>query len=351
MQNRLDIFDGLILDLDSKAQQQHIERKHPNLSPDQHHQCEFMPIYEKHKRTMGDNWGLEGVERDTQKVYKYAKENFSRAKKNERNNGQHNSPKTLASSVVTPQSQVDVGESTAEVASDFNDKSHLMKRTEPFPAPITPPDSDTAISPNKPTTGLPSMPINAMYPVLSDGHDHMQSQQMHHSLDQDFHLDWNQPAGFSFRSLLEDTNPWFNNNVKDNQQVTAEKRPFETSETQPNFCPKVRRVERCADPELKKLRCGIGGSYRFSLSKLHFNRVSCPYCVAPSEPNGKPGKVSCLSNRQFMQQTMNSKLEGMYLSCPFSFSDKDLGCPNYSDTSKLDHPFWHRNKAHQSHLK
>ena len=90
MQNRLDIFDGLILDLDPKAQQQHIERKHPNLGCDGSHQCEFMPIYEKHKRTMGDNWGLEGVERDTQKVYKYAKENFSRAKKNERNAGEFN---------------------------------------------------------------------------------------------------------------------------------------------------------------------------------------------------------------------------------------------------------------------
>ena len=88
VQNRLDIFDGLILDLDPKAQQQHMERKHPNLAhSDATHQCEFMPIYEKHKRTMGDNWGLEGVERDTQKVYKYAKENFSRAKKNERNAG------------------------------------------------------------------------------------------------------------------------------------------------------------------------------------------------------------------------------------------------------------------------
>ena len=90
VQNRLDIFDGLILDLDPKAQQQHIERKHPNLGCDGSHQCEFMPIYEKHKRTMGDNWGLEGVERDTQKVYKYAKENFSRAKKNERNAGEFN---------------------------------------------------------------------------------------------------------------------------------------------------------------------------------------------------------------------------------------------------------------------
>ena len=48
-----------------------------------------MPIYEKHKRTMGDNWGLEGIERDASKVYKYAKENFSRAKKNERNSGKH----------------------------------------------------------------------------------------------------------------------------------------------------------------------------------------------------------------------------------------------------------------------
>ena len=87
VQNRLDIFDGLILDLDSKAKQAHIERKHPNLSMD-HPSIEFMPIYEKHKRTMGDNWGLEGVERDTQKIYKYAKENFSRAKKNEsRNSG------------------------------------------------------------------------------------------------------------------------------------------------------------------------------------------------------------------------------------------------------------------------
>ena len=96
VQNRLDIFDGLILDLDSKAKQAHIERKHPNLSMD-HPSIEFMPIYEKHKRTMGDNWGLEGVERDTQKIYKYAKENFSRAKKNEsRNSGKNKVSVTLS---------------------------------------------------------------------------------------------------------------------------------------------------------------------------------------------------------------------------------------------------------------
>ena len=99
VQNRLDIFDGLILDLDSKAKQAHIERKHPNLSMD-HPSIEFMPIYEKHKRTMGDNWGLEGVERDTQKIYKYAKENFSRAKKNESRNSGMCTSKTLCNDYV-----------------------------------------------------------------------------------------------------------------------------------------------------------------------------------------------------------------------------------------------------------
>ena len=199
-------------------------------------------------------------------------------------------------------------------ANDFIDKNHHIKqRAEAFPQPITPPDSDTAsISPNKPhanTTGsLPSMPISSMYPVVStDGQDHhslhhqhqnqITGQMDHHA--HDFHLDWSQPpVGFSFRSLLEDTTPWFNNNVKESQSHlayhTAEKRPFE-HDAQLHLNAKVRRVDRCADPELKKLRCGIGGSYRFSLSKLHFNRVSCPYCVSPNEQNGKQSKVSVQS--------------------------------------------------------
>lgn len=83
VQNRSDVFDGLILDLDPQSKANHMEQKHANYP----HECEFMGIYEKHKRTMGDNWGLEGIERDSQKIYKYAKENFSRAKKNERNAG------------------------------------------------------------------------------------------------------------------------------------------------------------------------------------------------------------------------------------------------------------------------
>lgn len=32
----------------------------------------------------------------------------------------------------------------------------------------------------------------------------------------------------------------------------------------------ARKNERCADPELRKLKCHQGGTYRFSMSKLHF---------------------------------------------------------------------------------
>ena len=200
--------------------------------------------------------------------------------------------------MVTP--ATDTGESSSEaISSDYMENK---KREVSFPQPITPPDSDTAsISPNKPSSvstsqHLPSMPISSMYPVVSSEHtDHT----LHHQMSQidqthDFHLDWTQPpVGFSFRSLLEDNStPWFNNNVKDAQiSYQGEKRPFEHDPNYHNA--KVRRVDRCADPELKKLRCGIGGSYRFSLSKLHFNRISCPYCVAPAnDRTGKQSKVS-----------------------------------------------------------
>ena len=204
----------------------------------------------------------------------------------------------------------DTGESSSEaISSDYMEKKRV---SESFPQPITPPDSDTAsISPNKPsmsvstsssTQHLPSMPISSMYPVVSSEHhttDHTLHHTTQHQMSQidhthDFQLDWTQPpVGFSFRSLLEDNSTtWFNNNVKD-AQITyqGEKRPFEHDLNYHNA--KVRRVDRCADPELKKLRCGIGGSYRFSLSKLHFNRISCPYCVAPANDRaGKQSKVS-----------------------------------------------------------
>ena len=114
---------------------------------------------------------------------------------------------------------------------------------------------------------------------------------------------WNQPnTGFSYRSLLQDLNDEedfaqnessganaddFQNSFKiesgdlsDDSKSQAVKRP---SSNVSNDDSKNRRLDRCADPELRKLRCGIGGSYRFSMSKLHFSKVSCPYCLLPSE--------------------------------------------------------------------
>merc|ERR1711953_1620854 len=105
---------------------------------------------------------------------------------------------------------------------DFLDKNAPIKRE--FPQPITPPDSDTAISPNKTLAPIPGLNqwgheschshdqgLNGLnQPVLglNDGMNH-----------HEFHLDWNHPpqAGFSFRSLLEDSTPWLNNNTKDAQ--------------------------------------------------------------------------------------------------------------------------------------
>ena len=194
----------------------------------------------------------------------------------------------------------EASEPATDLMPDFLDKNAPIKRE--FPQPITPPDSDTAISPNKTLGSIPG--LNQWGHESSHGHD-----QGLNGLNQpvlglgeginnhEFHLDWNHPsqAGFSFRSLLEDSTPWLNNNVKDAQiHYHAEKRPFEGVDQ--HHQAKVRRVERCTDPELKKLRCGIGGSYRFSLSKLHFNRVRCPYCVAPVDSNGKQTKVSLRSH-------------------------------------------------------
>lgn len=136
---------------------------------------------------------------------------------------------------------------------------------------------------------------------------------------------WNTNSGFSYRSLLQDLNDdeeftttemypnqsastssssfnASNNTVqpKSSQSVsssqssdepntstksTVQKRSAQstisTQESQAEA--KNRRLDRCADPELRKLRCGIGGSYRFSMSKLHFSKVSCPYCLLPSD--------------------------------------------------------------------
>merc|ERR1719454_801977 len=89
--------------------------------------------------------------------------------------------------------------------------------------------------------------------------------------------DWSTP-GFSFRSLLgemDGESSWFNNNIKDQKTNDISKRSGShlDQSNDSNRPIKTRKIERCADPELKKLRCGIGGSYRFSMSKLNFSRV------------------------------------------------------------------------------
>ena len=116
--------------------------------------------------------------------------------------------------------------------------------------------------------------------------------------------DWPAPPhGFSFRSLLGDDDAWFNNNGevqynKANKQHTDQLKRPRINETAHNDGgvngPKTRKIERCSDPELKKLRCGIGGSYRFSMSKLHFSKVVCPFCQVPPEEVKKNSKVSRL---------------------------------------------------------
>lgn len=120
-----------------------------------------------------------------------------------------------------------------------------------------------------------------------------------------------QPSGFSYRGLLGDLDTEENlggSSIYNTPPAVADSSP-ENSENHenssespenslkrpnpvdsPNFDPKSRRLDRCADPELRKLRCGIGGSYRFSMSKLHFSKVSCPYCLLPSDGENS-GKV------------------------------------------------------------
>ena len=167
-------------------------------------------------------------------------------------------------------------------------RSETQKRgPESFPEPITPPDSDTAISPHKAIHLAPNQPSTQGYNGMNQSvmlQSHANGPIMTTSNEM-VNYDWSAP-GFSFRSLLGemDEASWFNNNVKDQKTNDISKRSgSHLTEPDSNRPIKSRKMERCADPELKKLRCGIGGSYRFSMSKLNFSRVCCPYCVVPPE--------------------------------------------------------------------
>ena len=63
-----DKFDGLVSTLSPEAFERHNARRHPPGGP----ATEFISIYEKQKKSNNDSWGLSGIERDPEKVYKYA---------------------------------------------------------------------------------------------------------------------------------------------------------------------------------------------------------------------------------------------------------------------------------------
>lgn len=50
------------------------------------------------------------------------------------------------------------------------------------------------------------------------------------------------------------------------------KKERKRDETESREGKRDRKNDRCTDPELKKLKCHQGGTYRFSMSKLHFRK-------------------------------------------------------------------------------
>ena len=101
-------------------------------------------------------------------------------------------PQNLAKISATPVTEA--SEPATDLMPDFLDKNAPIKRE--FPQPITPPDSDTAISPNKTLGSIPG--LNQWGHESSHGHD-----QGLNGLNQpvlglgeginnhEFHLDWN----------------------------------------------------------------------------------------------------------------------------------------------------------------
>jgi hypothetical protein len=66
---KIDRFEGLVSITDDNNHQKHNNLKHDGTLLD----LEMMiSIYEKQKKSANDAWGLEGVEKDPEKVYKYA---------------------------------------------------------------------------------------------------------------------------------------------------------------------------------------------------------------------------------------------------------------------------------------
>jgi len=69
VQDKLDRFDGLVSLTTDNCRHVHNNNRHSGANVDA---AEFLSIYEKQKKSSNDSWGLDGVVRDPEKIYKYA---------------------------------------------------------------------------------------------------------------------------------------------------------------------------------------------------------------------------------------------------------------------------------------
>lgn len=69
VQQKRDRFDGLVSLVNDQSRPTHNNNRHNGVTVDS---SEFLSIYEKQKKSNNDSWGLDGIERDPEKVYKYA---------------------------------------------------------------------------------------------------------------------------------------------------------------------------------------------------------------------------------------------------------------------------------------